>query len=173
MTRITGWTCLLAVVGLACADAGDPLPLGPGSPMASQHHDPGSSCFTPEFTVHLVPLGGVVFGGAVTGDLEGTVTMEFDIPGSLRFAGVTIKNEGIADWEVTGGVIPGLGSFRTEFRNMNLDTDRPGSPPTTFENIGSHRVLSGVAKANLTYKGTFDVTPTPSAVHRYRGVICP
>jgi hypothetical protein len=130
-----------------------------------------SGCYTPKFTVTLVPINDFLFAGVVTGDLEGTVALEFD-PGSIKFAGVTLSNSGIAHWEISGGIIPTLGDFATEFSNRNLLTDRSGSPATLFENIGNHRATGGVSMANLTYLGAFTVVPSPEAVLEFQGVIC-
>jgi hypothetical protein len=130
-----------------------------------------SSCYTPKFSVTLVPITFFTFKGVLSGDLEGEVLVQFD-PNSVGFAGKTISNAGTAHWDITGGVIPGLGAFQTTFDNRNIAVDRPGSPSTRFENTGKHRALDGVAKANLTYKGAFSAVPTPEVHHDYRGVIC-
>jgi len=125
-----------------------------------------------KFVVFPMPAGPFSGSATVSGDLEGTSTTEFD-PGSITFAGVTIHNSGVTHWDITGGVVPGLGTFVTEFDNMNIAIDRPGSPGTLFENIGKHRAVDGVAKANLRYRGTFDLVPSPHGEHHYQGVICP
>ena len=91
--------------------------------------------------------------------------------GDTKFAGVTMKNGGIAHWDITGGVLGPL-TFDTEIENKNLLTNRPGSPGTLFENIGKHRAISGVKKANLHYIGTFDAL-TGMTDHDFQGVICP
>ena len=157
------------VLFLACSD-----PTSPTAPRAAATDlSVGSSgCYAPEFNVAFVPTGDFSFEGVVGGDLEGTVTLEFD-PGSIAFAGVAVSNSGTAHWVISGGTIPALGVFDTEFDNRNLLTDRPGSPATLFENIGRHREAGGVRKANLEYNGTFTLVPSPQGFQEYRGVICP
>ena len=132
-----------------------------------------SACTVVNFTVHLTPTAEPFhLVGQVNGDLEGTVSFAFD-PGSIAFHGATVHNSGTAHWTITGGTVSGLGSFDTAFDNLNHLTDRPGSPATLFENTGTHRAISGVSMANLTYKGTFDGGSTLSGTHEYHGVICP
>jgi len=132
-----------------------------------------SDCHAVKFNVSGDPGGsGFVVLGEVSGDLAGTVTMTFD-PDSVKFAGVTIKVGGVAQWDVTDGVVPGLVEFETSFDNKNLATDRPGSPAWVFENIGTHRALTGVQKANLHYSGISDFAEPRAFSHDYQGVICP
>ena len=108
----------------------------------------------------------------LSGDLVGTSEPTFD--SDMKFAGVTIANHGTAVWTITGGVIPGLTTFQTTFDNRNILSDRPGSPGDVFENIGTHRAISGVAKANLTYHGSLIYQPPVTLLsHQYQGVICP
>jgi hypothetical protein len=110
----------------------------------------------------------------VTGDLEGTVELVFFGPPTL-FGKVSRATDADtrAYWEITGGVL-GAREFQTTFRNQDFVVDRPGSPGTLFENIGTHKAFSGVRKANLTYKGTFDLLrPEQPGTHDYHGVICP
>ena len=145
--------------------------LNPADARAPDLSVESSGCGTPKFTAVLVPTSDFSFDGVLSGDLEGTVTLLFD-PGSLEFAGVTLSNSGTAHWVITGGIIPGLGTFDTEFENRNLIVDRPGSPATLFENIGRHRAVGGVDKANLTYKGAFTVVPSPQAILDFQGDIC-
>jgi hypothetical protein len=130
-----------------------------------------SSCYTPTFTMTLTLINDVTFEGVVNGDLEGEVRVEFD-PNSVGLSGKTLSVTGIAEWDITGGVVPGLGAFQTTVHNRNIVVDRPGSPPTRIENTGRHRTLDGVSRANLTYKGTFDALSTPEVHHDYHGVIC-
>ncbi len=135
-----------------------------------------SGCYTVKFTVigeSFTPGGVPLEPFAVTGDLVGTTESVPDVPGSLKFAGVTVRFAGVSYWHITGGVVPGLGQFTTSFDNLNHVTDRPGSPATLFENQGKHRALEGVQKANLTYKGTFNLVPSPYLRHDFQGVICP
>ncbi|TMB14289.1 MAG: hypothetical protein E6J65_23465 [Deltaproteobacteria bacterium] len=129
-----------------------------------------AGCDAVSYHVTATPLGTISFEGVVTGDLEGTATFEFDAS-SVMFAGKTISNSGTATWSIAAGIL-GPVEFSTTFDNHNLDVDRPGSPSDVFENIGQHRVLAGVKKANLSYQGVFRATPTPVTNLDFRGVIC-
>jgi len=129
-----------------------------------------SNCYAVAFEFVFTPISAFSFEGTVTGDLEGTVTIQFD-PSSVKFSGATISNAGTATWSITGGLL-GPADFTTSFDNRNLAADRPGSPAGVFENIGQHRVLNGVQRANLNYHGVFAVEPTPAGKHEFRGVIC-
>ena len=172
LTPIVLTLIVAAALLLVGCDAGVAVP-GPAAERGSTAMTSAraSDCYTPKFTVTLVPINDFTFDGAVSGDLEGEVLVQFD-PNSVGFAGKTISNAGIAHWDITGGVVPGLGAFQTTFNNRNILVDRPGSPPTRIENTGGHRALDGVAKANLTYRGAFSAVPTPQAHHDYNGVIC-
>ncbi len=115
------------------------------------------------------------FSGATTGDVEGTFDVLFDV-GSTVFHGVVIGNEGVVTWNVTGGIIPELvgQTFRTTTSALTLT--QPDNDPLIWEITGKDRALDGVAKANLTYNGTFDIrdlTPPFEVDLDYRGVICP
>jgi hypothetical protein len=169
MRTLTRTASLLGCLLLpACADP--TAPRGPQSPdlvVAGR-----SGCYVVEFNVAVAidPAAIFVAHGVVTGDLQGTATFVFD-PASLHFAGKTLKNAGTATWDVTGGVTGPL-AFTTTFDNLNIITDRPGSPAVITEQVGTHHAVSGVEVANLHYKGSFsDVTVSGS--HDYRGVICP
>lgn len=173
--------CALGVA--ACSGGADRSPVGP-TPLGAAEAPAGSEavtsfssgpgCRTVEYDTAGSPTGTPgVFAGVVTGDLEGTFTQVFDVT-SITLAGVTVHNSGTFYWEITGGVFPDLESFTTHFDNANILLDRPGSPGTLFENKGKHRALSGVSKANLTYKGTSDTVPSPPVINwHYQGVICP
>lgn len=129
-----------------------------------------SGCATVHFNVLGFPSSPAMFTGEVTGDLEGTVELAF-VGGPGKFAGVTQHNGGNASWSISDGVLGPL-TFDTEFDNKNFYVDRPGSPATVVENIGKHRAVAGVDKANLTFKGEFSFL-TFSIDHDFRGVICP
>lgn len=129
-----------------------------------------SGCYAVAFELVFTPISAFAFEGTVTGDLEGTVTIQFD-PSSVKFAGATISNSGTATWSITRGLL-GPADFTTSFDNRNLAAERPGSPAGVFENIGQHRALEGVRRANLNYHGVFAVEPTPAGKHEFRGVIC-
>lgn len=170
------WLLVVLVICVA-ACSGEAVPEGPTAvELETVAEAPGgveasagkSGCYAVKFKV-----SGCVPGCVVTGDLEGTREDFFDPPDTFKFAGITVKNGGRAHWTITGGTVPGLGEFDTSFDNKNFLIDRPGSPDTLFENIGKHRALDGVQKANLHYNGTFTVVPEPSVDHDFSGVICP
>jgi len=170
--RITTPLCSVALVLSAVAGDGATTTMDVGhSRGATSHANAALACYDVSFTVTGTPTGTFTFEGTLTGDLEGTATIVFD-PGSISFAGVTVANAGVASWAVTGGTVPGLTAFGTAFDNRNLLSDRPGSPATVFENIGKHRAVSGVTRANLAYTGVFTVADL-QFVHEYHGVICP
>jgi hypothetical protein len=131
-----------------------------------------SGCYTPKFNIAGGPISDWVFEFEVTGDLVGSTTWVFD-PASITPTGWTLSNSGTSHWTITGGIIPGLGEFDTEFDNRNQLIDRPGSPGTVFENKGTHKALSDVKKANLTYQGTFAIEPCCLGDWDFQGVICP
>jgi len=181
---------LLLLVPCMAACSGDAVPVAPTEVQAPEAvvESPGgvrasagqSACYAVQFQIDLhFPTfeGGTErIDGDVTGDLEGSAEMVFAL-GSDAFGvfGVVSKSlvEATANWEVTGGVL-GARDFQTTFTNKDFVIDRPGSPGTLFESIGTHRALTGVRKANLTYKGTFDVLhPEQPGTHYYHGVICP
>jgi hypothetical protein len=152
---------LFAALAVGC---GGDMPTDTDVPSADFAVAGNSGCATVQFNWSTVPTS-----GPVTGDLEGTVSYTFI--GGTKFAGATQKNGGTAHWDITGGVL-GPMTFETEFDNMNIAIDRPGSPGTLFENIGKHRATSGVTKANLHYAGTFSLL-TFMLDHDFQGVICP
>lgn len=136
----------------------------------------GEKCYSVQFVASAPGApGNLTF--SLTGDLVGSMTTEFD-PSTYKysgpmppFSGGTEVLDAMGAWVITGGVVPGLSTFRTTFTNRNLLSAVAGSTPDVYENIGSHRADSGVSKANLTYKGTFSIAG--GCVHRYQGVICP
>ena len=173
-------TVALGLFAFACSgsaptapDVGTEAVLAQGESGVFSASGGNSGCYTVKFNV-TGPVDENGFQTApwtVSGDLEGTQLVFPDVPGSLRFAGVTIKLSGEMHWTITGGVIPELEDFKTLFDLKNLNVVRPGSPPDIFENIGKHRALEGVEKANLEFKG---VTQTPGDVSLdHQGVICP
>jgi hypothetical protein len=130
-----------------------------------------SGCYAVSF-VWQGTITGTTVSGPLSGDLTGTLTTALDFS-TIRITGSTMSISGTGTWEITGGVLPTPLSFETAIENRNQLSDRPGSPSTEFENLGRHRALSGVARANLTYFGTFNAVPTPGTDHRYQGIICP
>ena len=168
MKNTTRFFFLPLLVGLAaCETPVGPRPTDTGASFTRA----SDACQDVAFTVTSAPISDFAFSGTMSGDLEGTVVIEFS-PGSVTFTGRTLSVTGTAHWVVTGGVIAGLSAFETELQNRNLLVDRPGSPGAVYENIGGHRSVSGVESANLTYFGTFSLLPEPQAIHDYRGVIC-
>jgi hypothetical protein len=158
----------ICVLGLGCTDqSGHRDPFAPHLAVAGR-----SGCYTVQFNVAFVPTGALGGQGVLTGDVNGTVGIQFEAA-SIQFAGATFSNSGTATWSITSGIIPGPLTFLTVFENMNVLIDRPGSPPTLFENIGRHRAVTGVETANLHYTGTFTLVPSPLGDHDYQGVICP
>jgi hypothetical protein len=146
-----------------------PVPATVSAATARPQPGGASSCVTSKFIVTLVPSGARTFAGVIHGDIEGTVVITFDDAFTLR--GVTFANGGTAEWELSGGLLLESVAFQTVFENRNQETDRPGSPAWLFENIGRHRAVDGVEKANLSYDGTFDASIL-QGVHGYHGVIC-
>lgn len=183
MPRAPHWLLLsLLACGAGCAGGAGRLPSQPAEilpvDLLTQSSHAGAAqagtagCHAVKFNVAVSPIMPGTHQGVMTGDVQGTVRVQFDLA-SVEFAGITISNSGTAHWVVTGGTVPGLGAFDTTFDNRNLVIDRPGSPATLFENIGRHRALGGVDTANLTYHGTFSTVPSPRTDHDYQGVICP
>lgn len=132
-----------------------------------------SGCYAVRFTWTASPSGPTTFSGSLAGDLEGTMTSDFD-PGSLKFAGTTLSVSFTNHWSVTGGILPAPSAFVTVSEGLNHITDRAGSSATTFESTSIHHALSGVAKANLNSSAVVDfaVIP-PTLVANFNGVICP
>jgi len=153
----------------ACADrATTSSPLAPSLSVSAN-----SGCYAVAFHFKIDPVpDGWSYIAVLTGDLVGTAAVDFD-PNSVTFAGITLANNGTQTWNVSGGVLPAPVTFRTSFDNRNFFSDRAGSPAGTVENIGTHRVLSGVRVANLSYHGAFTSDPAPQVNEDYRGVICP
>ena len=173
---------LLGVSIAACSGQAGPTataPSGVTAPPAAANASAG--CYPVQFQAVRVATpapGTSTF--ALSGDIEGTLQVTFDM-GSIKYSGPppvysggTMTLEGVGVWTITGGIVPGLATFQTTLRNRNMIGDRPGSPAYVAVNLGTHRAASGVALANLSYKGTADssVVP-PSVVHAYWGVICP
>ncbi len=193
MLRFGRWPFLLLFVVLAacltsCADKASPTPTAPTATMASSAPNERAAasgvprCVAVQFEANGVfpfwaPLP---LTWTLSGDLEGTMDVTPDLAnrkysGPPPFAsGGNMYWEGTAEWHITGGVVSGL-TFETVVANRNLISDRPGSPFTVYENIGTQKATSGVAKANFSYKGTGVndfVAMTQTGSHRYMGEIC-
>ena len=175
--------CLPLVMCLVgCADQAAQVPTAPtaalssvpaasaGVQSSSAAAKTSAGCYAVKF--QLVAEDPDLVDVHLSGDLEGTVVYTFD--SDMKFAGATVANHGTYVWTITGGVVPGLTTFQTAFDNRNIMSDRPGSSGDVFENIGTHRAISGVAKANLTYHGSLIYQPPVTLLsHQYQGVICP
>jgi hypothetical protein len=132
-----------------------------------------SGCYSVHATWTASPSGPTTFTGSLSGDLEGTMTSDFD-PNSLKFAGSTLAVSFTNYWTITGGVLPAAISFVTSSDGLNHLMDRPGSPATYFESTGRHRATSGVDQANLTGSNKVDFSlAIPVLVGTISGVICP
>lgn len=162
---------LLLVPALLLTACAEGEPTAPRAALRPEQAS-ASACHAVRFTSVGTPQGGGRFAAALSGDLEGTLVTTFDFS-TVEITGATIANAGTSAWTITGGVVPGLTAFTTAFENRNLDTDRPGSPATRFENHGRHRATGGVALANLTYDGVFTAVPSPVVTLHWSGVICP
>jgi hypothetical protein len=170
---------------VACT--GDTVPVAPdavapeivaessGGVVGSGGH---SGCYAVKFNVsgNVLPGGVPVSPWVVSGDLVGEQTWVVDVT-SFRLTGVAFRLSGEMEWSIVdGGVVPNLGEFTTSFDLKNLNIDRPGSPANIAENIGTHRALEGVQKANLTLKGVTEAaqgSSLGSSSMDYQGVICP
>ena len=164
---------LFQVVLIAIASACDRA-TGPSGdpPVAPPFANVASGCYTVSFGWNGTPSGATTFTGSLTGDLQGTLTTDLDFS-TIRITGSTMSVSGTGYWEITGGVVQSPLSFETTIANRNQLADRPGSPGTMFENIGTHSSTTGISKAYLAYTGTFTAIPSPETNHDYRGVICP
>jgi len=130
-----------------------------------------SPCHAVAFHVVAAPSGPGTFTGAVTGDLNGTVSFTF--VGAPNITGTTLVVPATASWSITGGAVPAPLAFVTEFDNRNMTSNRPGSPATVIETLGEHRAVSGVEVANLHFDGIVTVVPSVVVNLDFRGVICP
>lgn len=142
-----------------------PFPVAPSPSLTHR-----SGCVAPAFNVFAITENVPMTTGQVSGDLIGTVTLNFT--GVAPLTGVTNQSVGVAEWNITDGVAGAL-IFRTRFRNRNHLIDNPASPADVVENRGIHRALDGVGKANFTYRGVFSFGTPSSIDHDYRGVLCP
>src|SRR4026208_1398223 len=84
MLRTTRWLPLLLLVGAAaCADGARRWPLEPNEEVRPPLAVRPSECYTPNSHVILGPTAPATLEGLLTGDLAGTVSLEFDF-GSLK-----------------------------------------------------------------------------------------
>jgi hypothetical protein len=131
-----------------------------------------SGCYTIKATVIVSQTGPTSFSGVITGDLEGTVESEvlgFTWPPT----GVTNTSTFRFHWSISGGTVPALigQTFTTHSENRNLLYFLVSPEKTMVRNVGSHRAVAGVSKANLTYVAQ---TSLESGETRFdhHGVIC-
>jgi len=175
---------ILLVASLAgCADQAVQAPTAPTSVSAASTGIQPSSAAQTSGRCYAVKFDLTSDDGTswvLAGDLEGTSLSQFDEAAGFKSAGVTDHGTGTAVWTITGGIVPRLTTFQTAFENTNLVKETPASPWNVFENFGTHRATGGVAKANLSYKGTLTIEVDESGnltyfllAHRYWGVICP
>jgi hypothetical protein len=138
----------LLFAGLAVGCNGDAL--APPTDDVSLVASVVAGCQAVRFDVALVlgPGGGV---GTVTGDLVGTIETEF--PNAGVWHGKAFLNDGIDFIKVGSSSVPGLAGQTIELRHDNMAVGASG---------------------NLTFHGTFDISPPPPfAVDlTYRGNIC-
>jgi hypothetical protein len=178
---------LLAAIALVVpgCDANDSLVPGPidpaGAPLVSQSPG-GPGCYGIGFDLLFrgmvvdPALPPVFEGELVAGDLEGTV--DIVLTGATAPTGQTNTATFVFTWHITNGVVPELvgESFVTEIRNRNLNAVPPTKTPLGMA-VGTHRVMSGVHRANLTYIGQAQVASLEPFVFenllRHNGVICP
>lgn len=162
---------MLAILILGCQGVTDAIPSAQASAAGGN-----SSCVTVRFSTQMAGAGGV-WTGTITGDLEGTVDVVF-APGTQFHpgnGGITMVG-GESTWHVTGGVAGWLvgHSFSTVKVNRTIFPAGPGLD-LIFGVNGTERAQSGVEQANLTYRGTLDVsdlTPPFDANYQWNGVIC-
>ena len=177
-------TIVLGLFAFACSgsaptapDSGTEAVLAQGESGSFSASAGNSGCYTVKFNVsgEVLPWGFPVSPWVVSGDLEGEQTWVVDLT-SFRLTGVAFRLSGEMEWNIDGGVVSDLGEFTTSFDLKNLNIDRPGSPANIAENIGTHRALVGVQKANLTLKGVTEAAQGSSlgfSSMDYQGVICP
>lgn len=166
-----------AAVAAACdAVAPTAAPTGDVALSPDQAQAQASAChgvrFDMWFSPHDLEADPPEYTATFSGDLEGTADILLLGPGT-PFTGVT--NTAIFQfiWNVTGGVVPELigESFVTHADNRNLVFAH------RFPRVaGTHRVESGVSRANLTYQGeVIEVTWDPfwfQTLLHHNGVIC-
>ena len=165
---------LFSIALLSAAIPGCQVVTEPNSHMLFQQVESNmaSGCYSVRATWTASPSGPTTFTGSLTGDLEGTMTSDFD-QNSLKFAGSTLAVSFTNYWTITGGVLPASVSFVTASEGLNHLMDRPGSPASFFESTGQHRAISGVAKANLSGSNKVDFSlAVPVLVGTLHGVIC-
>jgi len=165
--------CVSALV--ACADSA-PTAFDSASGSSESQVRPNfglagnSGCYTVQFSVALVPTNFPTFTGPVTGDLEGTAELTFDLP--FVFRGVVGFGAGPTSWDITGGIVSEVPlAFRTQGSALTLFA--PDNDPLLLETHDRHKVIDGVRKANFTGHGVTDITGPQVTRLDYHGVLCP
>lgn len=156
---------VLALALVACEQTETTSP----NAAASQFGVAGKSgCYTVKVSVTAVPVGPVTVAGTLAGDLEGTIEFVFDV--ITPFTGVTNTAEANTAWHITGGIASELigQTFHTRLKNRNILP--PGE--TFATNVGSHRAIDGVEKANITYIGETSIVTGVTRLE-HNGVLCP
>jgi hypothetical protein len=171
MRRLFFALVFVGVLALGCTS--DPTSVAGGTPAFGAAGNSG--CYAVNITSHAAGVF-PAFSGTTTGDVEATISTAFDAGASVSH-GVVIGNEGTTTWSVTGGIIPELVGqvFETETKS-NLTILQPDNDPFVFAINGAARARSGVAKANLTFHGSFDLgdfVPPFDVDLVWHGVICP
>jgi hypothetical protein len=159
----------LLFAGLAVGCNGDAL--APPTDDVSLVASVVAGCQAVRFDVALVlgPGGGV---GTVTGDLVGTIETEF--PNAGVWHGKAFLNDGIDFIKVGSSSVPGLAGQTIELRHDNMAVGAPGLGALARINGHGTIVSPENVSGNLTFHGTFDISPPPPfAVDlTYRGNIC-
>jgi hypothetical protein len=160
-----------SVFMLGCDDGtAVPSPLEPQLAVAG-----ASGCYTVQFTVEITTPDEVVFEATMSGDLEGTIDLVgtgFTWPPT----GATNTSTFEYTWHVTGGAVPELigETFVTHAENRNILYFLLPPGQLFVRNVGNHRSVAGVERANLTYTGETNVDSPPFVTRLdHRGVICP
>jgi hypothetical protein len=166
---------MIAVMGvaLACVACSDnPSSPGPMEPQLSVGN--GSRCYAVEFNVEITSPDGSSFTAELSGGLEGTVEV---VGTGFTWPPTGATNTSTQDYtfHITGGAVPELNglTFSTSAENRNILYFLLPSGQQFVRNVGQHRVVAGVASANLTYIGQTGLTFPQVTSLDHRGVICP
>lgn len=160
---------LAIVLACGCTDLSS-TPTDPGTGSAAFVVAGNSGCYTVNFRTALSPTAFPTFTGPVTGDLQGTIELTFDLPFVVN--GKKAFGSGPVTWNITGGIVPGVPfTFRTASSALTLFLN--DNDPLLLETHGTEKALDGVRLANFTSHGVTDISGAQVTVLDYRGVICP
>ncbi|TFH62122.1 MAG: hypothetical protein E4G90_09440 [Gemmatimonadales bacterium] len=152
---------LLLIAGVGCSDhVLDP----PAEEVSFAAASAACRAVQSEEALEFGPGG---FAGTVTGDLVGTIQVEFLHDPVLH--GVASLNDGIDFIDVTGGAFPELIGKTLEHRHKNLAVFAPGLDG--LAPIIGHGRLVGEVAGHLTFHGVLDLNDF-SVASTYRGNIC-